>query len=268
MKLAQTFSKIATAFVLALGMVASTTQSQAAAAPGMQSIQAKVKSVEGDANYSSGGATKNLTVGMEVPAESVVNTGPSGRVVLDLGPSGTVTIKPESSLSIDKLQVQKVGGDSVVETKLEVKKGSILGNVKKISAASKYEVANSKGVAGIRGTTYQIFAIGIFQCADGQLVVRLFNLVNGQQQTFTVGPSRGVDASNNETPTPQQLAADLVAEIRKEAGFAGQLGPDGPVIAVGDADAIQEAINRVIERSNQSTTNPKKPEEEMSPTES
>jgi hypothetical protein len=46
--------------------------------------------------------------------------------------------------------------DSDEETMLDLQDGAILGNVKKISANSRYEIKTPHGVAGIRGTDYHI----------------------------------------------------------------------------------------------------------------
>ena len=54
-----------------------------------------------------------------------------------------------SALGIDKLTSMDTGSDSVTETQLDLKAGHIMGSVKKLSAASKYEVKIPNGVAGI-----------------------------------------------------------------------------------------------------------------------
>ena len=64
-------------------------------------------------------------------------------------------------LGIDKLTVTQTGADVVTETQLDLKAGHIFGMVKKMSAASKYEVKIPNGVAGIRGTVYDISAEGV-----------------------------------------------------------------------------------------------------------
>ena len=55
-------------------------------------------------------------------------------------------------LGVDKLTFTQTGADVVTETQLDLKAGHIFGMVKKMSAASKYEVKIPNGVAGIRGT--------------------------------------------------------------------------------------------------------------------
>jgi hypothetical protein len=62
------------------------------------------------------------------------------------------------------------------ETYLNLQSGEILGNVKKISGNSRYEIETPHGVAGIRGTDFQI---SIALNADGSYAVT-FTSVTGQ----------------------------------------------------------------------------------------
>jgi hypothetical protein len=74
-------------------------------------------------------------------------------------------------LSIDKLTSTQTGTDQVTETQLDLKAGHIFGMVKKMSAGSKYEVKIPNGVAGIRGTIYDISAEGMVRVLTGSCVV-------------------------------------------------------------------------------------------------
>ena len=51
-------------------------------------------------------------------------------------------------MGVDKLTEMHTGADVVTETQLDLKAGHITGSVKKMSAASKYEVKMPNGVAG------------------------------------------------------------------------------------------------------------------------
>ncbi len=76
-----------------------------------------------------------------------------------------------SVLSVDKLNVTKTGADVVSDTELDLHAGRIFGTVKKLSAASKYEVKIPNGVAGIRGTIYSISATGVISVLEGSVVI-------------------------------------------------------------------------------------------------
>jgi hypothetical protein len=57
---------------------------------------------------------------------------------------------------VDKLTSQDTGANMVTDTQLDLKAGHILGAVKKMAPASRYEIKLPNGVAGIRGTVYEI----------------------------------------------------------------------------------------------------------------
>jgi hypothetical protein len=81
-----------------------------------------------------------------------------------------VRIFENTVLSIDKLTVDQTGVETISETKLDLKAGSIFGTVKKLSAGSSYEVKIPNGVAGIRGTIYYLHASGLARVISGSLV--------------------------------------------------------------------------------------------------
>ena len=82
-----------------------------------------------------------------------------------------VRIWENTLLGIDKLTATETGADVVTETQLDLKAGHIFGMVKKMSAASKYEVKIPNGVAGIRGTVYDISAEGVVKVLSGSVVL-------------------------------------------------------------------------------------------------
>ncbi len=84
-----------------------------------------------------------------------------------------VHIFPSTELSVDKLMVERTGADEVSETQLDLRAGQIMGNVKKLSAASKYEVKIPNGVAGIRGTIYWLSSTSKAAVLTGSVVLAL-----------------------------------------------------------------------------------------------
>src|ERR1041385_5128315 len=137
----------------------SATSSQAA----MEQNQAVVRGVRGTANYSNdrGGNWRKLNVGMKLGQNSVIRTAPGSTVDLFLGDNGPVVrVTEDTTMGIDRLSSDSVGGERIIETQLDLRNGRILGNVKHLAAASKYEVKTPQGVAGIRGTRYDIRADG------------------------------------------------------------------------------------------------------------
>ena len=82
-----------------------------------------------------------------------------------------VRIFENTILAVDKLTRTTTGADVVTDTEMDLKAGSILGTVKKLTPTSKYEVKIPNGVAGIRGTIYFLSASGILRVVDGSVVV-------------------------------------------------------------------------------------------------
>src|ERR1041385_7600538 len=133
-------------------------------------------------------------VGQFLSANSVVKTSTDTTVDLFLGDNGPVVrVTPATSMGIDKLDVDNTGIEKVIETQLDLRSGRILGSVKKMAAASKYEVKTPVGVAGIRGTEYSIDARGKVTIVTGAAVV--VYVVDG-----TILPPANVGAGQTITP--------------------------------------------------------------------
>ena len=125
-----------------------------------------------------------------------------------------VRIWANSALGIDKLTSMMTGAETVSETQLDLKQGRITGNVKKMSAASKYEVKLPNGVAGVRGTLFDIQAIGIVKVYIGSMVVAWVDPKTQNVTTQTVMGGQAYDAPNNQI-TPLTPAA--MSELQEQA---------------------------------------------------
>jgi hypothetical protein len=131
-----------------------------------------VRAIKGEAQYSEGATWLPLKTGQTLGAGNAVRTANGANVDLFLDENGPlVRLMENTTLGIDKLNFEKTGVDTVIETQLDLKSGRIFGVVKKLSASSKYEVKTPNGVAGIRGTQYQISATGEVQVLQGSVVV-------------------------------------------------------------------------------------------------
>lgn len=201
---------------------ASTTQ----AAP--EQNKAVVRAVRGTANYSTdrGANWKALKVGTGLNQNSVIRTAPGSTVDLFMNENGpAVRVTENTTLGIDRLTIDRTGVDNVIETQLDLRNGRILGNVRKLAAASKYEVKTPQGVAGIRGTRYDISADGTVRVIEGQVVV--VYIVNGVASTATVNagqmarpPVQG-GAQVELAPIPPGIMSDVqtqFADLDKNTG--------------------------------------------------
>lgn len=123
-----------------------------------------------------------------------------------------IRIKENSVLLIDKLSVTQTGADIVTDTELDLKAGTILGTVKKLSPQSKYEVKIPNGVAGIRGTIYEISANGIIRVLSGLVVVAYVG-PDGNVITQTVNAGQQFDTSTGLVTTiSAQQIHDLIVD--------------------------------------------------------
>jgi hypothetical protein len=172
---------------------------------------ATVRAVRGTADYSSGGGTwQKLAVGKVLGMGAAFRPGADSEVDLFLKDNGPVVrVTPETTLGLDTLLFEDTGEETVITTKLDLKNGRILGNVKKLAASSKYEVQIPTGVVGIRGTDYDISANGVVRVVQGAAMV--FYIENGVTTTATVQEGQTFSPQTKQvTQTPPEITADLV----------------------------------------------------------
>jgi hypothetical protein len=163
------------------------------AAQGVTQLSAKVVRLKGDARYATGPrAGQYLKVGDVIAPGSVIQTASNSRLDLLMGESSAPVNKPtpgdtlsytptaeqnvvrvweNTLLGLDKMTETQTGADVVTGTQLDLKAGHIFGSVKKMSAASKYEIKIPNGVAGIKGTTFDISAEGLLKVRSGCVVL-------------------------------------------------------------------------------------------------
>jgi hypothetical protein len=138
--------------------------------------------------------------------------------------ANVIHIFPNSVLSVDKLTMERTGMDEVSETQLDLKAGRILGNVKKLSAASRYEIKVPNGVAGIRGTGYMADANGTIYVFIGSMVFSYLD-AQGNPQVVTITAGQMFNPSQP-TPAPMPIPPDVIALFTSILdSIPGQPGP-------------------------------------------
>jgi hypothetical protein len=133
-----------------------------------------------------------------------------------------VRVLEDSAVAIDKLTFTQTGADVVSETQLDLQRGKIIGNVKKMSAASKYEVKIPNGVAGIRGTIFYITADGVVKVFVGSVVLAYVG-PDGTVVTQVVMGGQQFDAKSGQiTPVSDydQKQMDVFAKESSARGYA------------------------------------------------
>jgi FecR protein len=125
----------------------------------------------------------------------------------------TIRIWENSLVGIDRLTFSDTGEGTVSDTQLDLKAGHILGTVKKMPAAARYEIKLPNGVAGVRGTVYDITANGLIRVASGTVVYSFVNAQGNIQTRVITGGQEYNPSSDQITP----LAASEVAFIENNA---------------------------------------------------
>ncbi|MGV3774220.1 MAG: FecR family protein [Verrucomicrobiales bacterium] len=189
---------------------------------------AVVRRVSGSANYSTdnGASWKKLNTNSKLNPNSVVRTAPGSTVDLFLGDNGPlVRVTEDTTLGLDRLSSEGTGVEKVIETELNLKNGRILGHVKKLAAASRYEVKTPVGVAGIRGTQYDISANGDVTVLEGTVIV-VYILPNGQTTApVTVNAGQTVRApAPGAQPVVANASPSALAAIRTAMAGLGSAG--------------------------------------------
>jgi hypothetical protein len=213
---------------------------------------AKVVRIKGSARYTTGNNVwQPLSVGSIVKPGTLIQTSAEKGAYLDLvlGDGETpiprtmgaaasssdsrsytpnvdqniVRLFENTILQVDKLAIIETGADTVTETQLDLQRGRIFGNVKKMSQASKYEVKLPNGVAGIRGTVYNITASGVVQVLVGSVVLAYVG-ADGNVVTQVVMGGQQFDSRTGQiTPISSGDLAELT-RISKES----RVGPYAP----------------------------------------
>jgi FecR protein len=228
MKQIHRFAHSVVASAVALVVIAFATQATAqtpVVAPATSQVTAKVVGVRGNARYSIDNKKwQTIQKGDTLKAGAVIQTAEkssvdivicgSGESVQPLANRDSLVIPEEESqnvvrifentvLGIDKLTSERTGVDEVSETQLDLRAGEIMGNVKKLSAASKYEVKVPNGVAGIRGTVYHIAASGVVNVLTGSVVIAVVDKDGSVVTRVVLGGFRYDPASDRISPIPK-----------------------------------------------------------------
>jgi hypothetical protein len=159
------------------------------------------------------------------------------------GQQNMVRVWENTALGIDKLTSMQTGADEVTETQLDLKTGRLTGTVKKMSAASKYEIKLPNGVAGIRGTLYDITADGVVRVVDGSVVIA-YMAADGSVTTKVVTAGNKFDARTGEISKMTQ------AEINS---FTGVFAPGQVVIPVNAPTRVPLSMDKTPTPETQTT---------------
>lgn len=159
---------------------------------------AKIVEFKGTVTFVKDGKTQPLMKGDTLgEKDTIITQGVGSEVKLDLGDNGgELNVTADTTVVIETLKVNK---NKDAETKLDLKQGGLIGNVKKLSKASNFEVKHAEGVAGIRGTLWAVLPGQGVICLEGSVLVTF--VVNGVAlPPITLGPGQMVSPPRNGQP--------------------------------------------------------------------
>jgi hypothetical protein len=203
------------------------------AEPGHVPGKATVRSVSGACTYTdTSGMAHKLRVNMELDAGATISTGPDSFVYLNInGLTSSVRVGSETSMSIPTMERIGAARDSDTVTMLDLRTGGIEGNVKKVAANSQYEIKTPHGVAGIRGTDFNITVTLLpsgeyqvtFTSVTGQIIVSA--IVNGASVVRTLNDHESwTPGYGDVVPTPVKLLDTYLREIDDMINYLQQTG--------------------------------------------
>lgn len=114
------------------------------------------------------GKKRSARIGEKLGSNDRLKTLADVRIDLFLGDNGPVlVVKENSDLEISRLDLDNAGLEKIIDTRLHLRAGRILGNVKKLAPKSTYLVRTQNNLIRIRGTEYQIDADGTCAIVSG-----------------------------------------------------------------------------------------------------
>jgi hypothetical protein len=128
-----------------------------AAEEGRKEGKATVRTVHGTVQYLDHDSWLPVKPNMKFAAGVTIRTLADGEADLSVnGTASAVRVSSNTVVQIPTMSYVGTAREGDTTTMLDLKSGSILGNVKKVSANSRYEIMTPHGVAGIRGTDFQL----------------------------------------------------------------------------------------------------------------
>ena len=194
----------------------------------------------------------------QISAGYIVITAPGASVVLIFSNGATVNLRGDSVLDIETFLQDPFAQDfkvaeataepSTSTTRLNLTRGELIGNVKKLNAAdgSSFNIQTPVGAAGIRGTTFRI----IFR-PDGQGTAQFsVTTIEGNVVLLVGEVEIPVDATSGE---PREINVQVRVQVDPVSGlltvqlagqtFVTQVAPAATTAAI--LQAVQQVISAV-----------------------
>jgi hypothetical protein len=154
---------------------------------------------------------ERISLSVDSPVRGLTDYRPSSE-------QNVVRLMPDTALVIDKLTTVSSAADTVSDTELDLKKGSIYASVKKLSPAAQYLVKTPTGIAGVRGTQFSIAlnedgairSVAVYKTLSDDGLVLAVTLPGGATSTYVIKDGEIWEPGNaNPVPITPQLHSIL-----------------------------------------------------------
>ena len=182
--------------------------------------QALVQAVSGEATMLvDGNKWLPLQTGQLLKTGAVVKTGAKSRADLFLGINGSLLrLAADTELKFNRLAVEISPIEPIAKTEMELRRGRVIGNVRKLPMGSSYVIKTPMGEANVKGTVYDINAKGELIVVSGK--VKYTDRANGREVLIASGEKyvggRELKAADDEKAA---AAADAPADTPGFPGF-------------------------------------------------
>jgi hypothetical protein len=219
-----------------------------AAEEGRKDAKATVRSIHGTVQYLDNGSWLPVKPNMKFDAGITIRTGPDGTADISVnGTASAVRLTNNTVLQITTMTYVGSAREGDTTTMLNLETGTIVGNVKKISASSRYEIITPHGVAGIRGTDFRVDVRPIpveelksdgikfdvtFSSITG--IITVSAVIDGETVTRTLKTGTSWEIGHN----PREMPYDLlqyyqgqIFDLIRSIEAANNL-PPGPIVPI------------------------------------
>jgi hypothetical protein len=181
-----------------------------------QPFSAEVRGLLGQATVETKEGIMPLRVGMSVPAGTILQTGKRSAVELSLGKeAGSLRLTENTTLELAKLEHGEADGTRLFNVQLNLRHGSVLGTINRMTPSSKYHLKQPGGFAGLIGGEFRAHADGHFVLLDGAAILVTVP-ASGEPASVTLKapppsfflPEQGVK------PAPAALVKEVTAQLK------------------------------------------------------
>jgi hypothetical protein len=202
---------------------------------GRKEGKATVRAVHGTVEYLDNNTWLPVKPNMKFAAGVTIRTGADGTADINVnGTASAVRLTNATTLQIPAMSYVGSAREGDTTTMLNLETGSIIGNVKKISANSRYEIMSPHGVAGVRGTDFAVEAIptpaGTFNVTFSSItgVITVSAVINNVTVTHTLTTGQSWEIGQSVTQMRTELIQNYQNQINALIQEMTPPPPGGP----------------------------------------